>query len=141
MTDVVDADTRSRMMSGIRHKNTKPEKQVRSLLHRQGLRFRLHGDLPGQPDLVFPKYRAVVFVHGCYWHRHRGCRYAATPATNKGFWQAKFKANVERDQRACAELRRMGWHPFIVWECSISPATMHELATSIREYIRHAETE
>ena len=99
MTDVVDRATRSRMMSGIRGRDTKPEKQVRSFLHRAGLRFRLHASLPGKPDLVFPKHGAVVFVHGCFWHRHAGCRYATTPSSNVDFWQAKFDANVARDKR------------------------------------------
>jgi DNA mismatch endonuclease, patch repair protein len=96
--DIVDQQTRSRMMSGIRGKNTKPELALRRALHARGFRFRLHSKkVHGRPDLVLPKYRAVVFVHGCFWHQHEGCRYATTPATRSEFWQAKFAANVARD--------------------------------------------
>ena len=120
MIDVVDQKTRSRMMSGIRGKDTRPEMLVRSGLHRLGFRFRLHArNLPGSPDLVLKRYRAVVFVHGCYWHRHEGCRYATTPATRPEFWQEKFEANVERDQRHQKMLREAGWRVFVVWECAL----------------------
>lgn len=132
MTDVVDRDTRSRMMSGIRGRDTKPEKQVRSFLHRAGLRFRLHASLPGKPDLVFPKHRAVVFVHGCFWHRHASCRYATTPSSNAEFWQAKFDANVARDKRVTRQLRREGWRVFLVWSCRITDSRMQSLARKIR---------
>jgi DNA mismatch endonuclease (patch repair protein) len=109
---------RSRMMSKIKGTNTKPELAVRSYLHRRGLRFRLHGkDLPGKPDLVFPKYNAVVFVHGCFWHRHPGCRYTYDPKSRVEFWSEKFRQNVGRDARNEALLRDMGWRVFIVWEC------------------------
>lgn len=133
MVDVVDAATRSRMMSGIRGKNTKPEIHVRSLLHREGLRFRLHSSLPGKPDLVFPKYGAVVFVHGCFWHRHAGCRYATTPSSNVEFWQAKFDANVARDKRVNRQLRKDGWRVFVVWACQTGDRRLHTLACRIRE--------
>src|SRR5688572_25930517 len=100
MADVVDKATRSRMMSGIRGKNTRPEILVRSFLHRAGLRFRLHSNaLPGKPDLVFPRHRAAVFVHGCFWHQHQDCRFATQPATNRAFWQKKLEGNVARDAR------------------------------------------
>ena len=98
MVDVVDKATRSRMMSGIQGKNTKPELLVRKYLHGRGLRFRLHArELPGKPDLVFPKYKAVVFVHGCFWHRHAGCKYATTPGSREQFWTNKLSENVARD--------------------------------------------
>lgn len=129
--DVVDRATRSRMMSGIRGRDTKPEKQVRSFLHRAGLRFRLHASLPGRPDLVFPKHRAVVFVHGCFWHRHVGCRYATTPSSNAEFWQAKFDANVARDNRVSRQLRKEGWRVFVVWECRLSSSVLDSLARKI----------
>lgn len=132
MTDVVDRATRSRMMSGIRGRDTKPEKQVRSYLHRAGLRFRLHASLPGKPDLVFARHRAVVFVHGCFWHRHSSCRYATTPSSNAEFWQAKFDANVARDKRVTRELRRDGWRVFVVWACNINESRMQSLARKIR---------
>ena len=132
MADVVDRATRSRMMSAIRGRDTRPELEVRRLLHREGLRFRLHAALPGKPDLVFPKYEAVVFVHGCFWHRHPNCRYATTPASNEEFWQAKFNANVARDKRVLARLRREGWRVFTVWACRITEGRMRALARQIR---------
>ena len=118
MADVVDARTRSRMMSGIRGKDTRPELLVRRELHRLGFRFRLHSSrLPGKPDLVLRKHCAVVFVHGCYWHRHEGCRYATIPATRQEFWLEKFEANVRRDRLNQAALRAAGWRVFVIWEC------------------------
>ena len=132
MADVVHRATRSRMMSAIRGRDTRPELEVRRLLHREGLRFRLHAALPGKPDLVFPKYEAVVFVHGCFWHRHPNCRYATTPASNQEFWQAKFNANVARDKRVLARLRREGWRVFTVWACRITEGRMRALARQIR---------
>src|SRR5690349_16298349 len=105
MPDIVDAATRSRMMSGIRGINTGPERLVRSFLHRAGLRFRLHArNLPGKPDIVLPKHHTVVLVHGCFWHRHRNCRYAYTPKSRLDFWQRKFESNVARDSRNAALL-------------------------------------
>lgn len=119
MTDIVDPETRSRMMSGIRGRDTKPEMAVRQALHRAGLRFRIHRkDLPGKPDIVLPKYRAVVFVHGCFWHGH-GCRYFKIPKTRTGFWLDKIAANVERDRKSEDALRAAGWSVFTVWECDI----------------------
>ena len=121
MVDIVDKATRSRMMGGIKGANTKPERDLRAALHAQGFRYRLHAkNIVGRPDLVFPKYRAVVFVHGCFWHRHEGCRYATTPATRPEFWQAKFEANVARDKRAETELQAAGWRVAIVWECALN---------------------
>lgn len=133
MTDVVDSATRSRMMSGIRGKNTKPEVVVRKFLHNSGLRYRLHcRDLPGKPDLVLPKYRSVVFVHGCFWHRHPNCRYAATPKKNAAFWKTKLDSNVARDSKVLAELALLGWHCKVVWECEISDAALARLVEEIR---------
>lgn len=119
-------------MSGIRGRDTKPEMQVRSFLHREGLRFRLHAALPCSSDLVLPRYRAAVFVHGCFWHRHAGCRYATTPSSNVEFWQAKFDANVARDKRMTRELRKEGWRVFVVWSCRITERRMQSLARKIR---------
>lgn len=130
--DVVDPATRSRMMSGIRGKDTKPELVVRSNLHRAGLRFRLHAKLPGKPDLVLPKYRTVVFVHGCFWHRHKGCRYATTPTSNTVFWQEKFAANVRRDAKVKKQLEKLGWRVFVVWSCAMSEGKLMKLARTIR---------
>jgi DNA mismatch endonuclease (patch repair protein) len=120
MTDIVDGKTRSRMMAGIRSRDTRPEVALRQALHSRGLRYRLHGaGLPGRPDLVLPRHRVVIFVHGCFWHRHPECRYATTPATREAFWAAKFEANVARDKRVEAELLAMGWRVGIVWECAL----------------------
>ena len=120
MVDVVDKLTRSRMMSGIQGKNTRPEFLVRKYLHGRGLRFRLHAkELPGKPDLVFPKYKTVVFVHGCFWHRHSGCKFATTPSTREHFWTNKLSENVVRDSYQIAALAGLGWRVFVVWECEL----------------------
>jgi DNA mismatch endonuclease, patch repair protein len=134
MTDVVDAPTRSRMMASIRGRDTKPERVVRCFLHREGLRFRLHGrDLPGRPDIVLPRRRSIVFVHGCFWHRHSGCRFAATPKTRRQFWKVKLTANVARDARNMKLLAASGWRVFVVWECEVdSSARLGRLVRAIR---------
>ena len=112
---------RSWNMSRIRGKDTKPEMRVRSLLHRMGFRFRLHRkDLPGKPDIVLPAYETVIFVHGCFWHRHPSCRFAYTPKSRVDFWQAKFRRNVERHQEVEAELEELGWRVVVIWECETS---------------------
>lgn len=111
-------------MSRIRSKDTKPEKIVRSLLHRMGYRFRLHRkDLPGKPDIVLPKYRTVIFVHGCFWHRHPGCKGATTPKSRTEWWQAKFDRNVTRDRAHRQELLARGWRVITVWECETKDLT------------------
>ncbi len=121
MTDSISPEHRSWVMGRIRSRNTKPEIMVRSLLHRMGYRFTLRGPsnrrLPGRPDIVLPRHRAVVFVHGCFWHRHRGCRHASCPKSRAGYWQAKFAANVARDQRHQKALWKLGWRVLVVWEC------------------------
>ena len=105
-------------MSRIRAKNTKPEILVRSLLHRMGYRFRLHSrSLPGKPDIVLPKYRTTVLVHGCFWHRHNACRFAYVPKSRVEFWERKFRKNVERHDRVVKELIDLGWAVVVVWEC------------------------
>lgn len=120
MVDVMDAGARSALMSRIQAKDTKPELIVRRLLWRRGFRFRLHGrKLPGKPDLILPKWGAVVFVHGCFWHRHEGCPYFRLPKTRTDFWDTKLGRNRERDAATIAALRQMGWRVAIVWECSI----------------------
>ena len=107
-------------MSRIRGKDTGPEKLVRSMLHRAGFRFRLYvPGLPGKPDLVLPKYRTVIFVHGCYWHRHPDCPKATMPSTRPDFWKAKFDGTVERDKRKTKELEAKGWRVLTVWECEL----------------------
>jgi DNA mismatch endonuclease (patch repair protein) len=118
--DVVDAGTRSRMMSGIRSRNTKPEFAVRRALHGAGLRYRLDDrSLPGRPDLVFPRYRAVIFVNGCFWHAHGGCRYFKLPATRREFWRDKLQSNAARDSANLDALRALGWRVAVVWECAL----------------------
>lgn len=130
--DVVDRATRSRMMSGIRGKDTKPELVVRSYLHRAGLRFRLHARLPGRPDLVFPKYRTVVFVHGCFWHRHKNCALATTPSSNVAFWLEKFDGNVLRDETVKKQLKALGWTVHTIWSCQLSQRKLDSLAAQVR---------
>jgi DNA mismatch endonuclease, patch repair protein len=105
-------------MSRIRSRNTKPELVVRQLLHRRGYRYRLHRkDLPGSPDIVLTKYKTVIFVHGCYWHRHAGCRYTYTPKSRIDFWNKKFSDTVERDKKHKKELDELGWRVGVIWEC------------------------
>ncbi|WP_144930201.1 MULTISPECIES: very short patch repair endonuclease [unclassified Pseudomonas] len=111
---------RSEIMRSVKSQNTTPELLIRSLLHRLGFRFRLHRkNLPGSPDIVLPRYRAVIFVHGCFWHRHPGCRLATTPKSRQDYWLPKFMANVERDLRNTKALQEMGWQVIVVWECEI----------------------
>lgn len=118
MVDHLSVKRRSWNMGRIRSANTKPEKIVRSLLHRMGFRFRLHRkDLPGKPDIVLPRYHSVIFVHGCFWHRHDGCKECTTPKTNVEFWLKKFQMNIERDARVKDELEGAGWHVVTVWSC------------------------
>ena len=107
-------------MAAIRGRDTQPELKLRRALHRLGFRFVLSPrDLPGRPDVVLPRYRVAIFVHGCFWHRHPGCRFTATPSTRVEFWNAKFAANVRRDWRNIEDLRRAGWRVLVVWECSL----------------------
>lgn len=137
MADIVDRPTRSRMMSGIRGKNTKPEYVIRRGLHARGFRFRLHArDLPGQPDIVLPKYGAVIEVRGCFWHGH-DCPLFKWPKTRIEFWRNKIEATRARDRRNVAALERCGWRVFVVWECEIrgakEPAIRRFLDTLSRE--------
>ena len=114
-------------MSRIRSNDTTPEMRVRSALHRAGYRFRLHvKTLPGKPDIVLPKYKTVIFVHGCFWHRHKGCPNATTPSTNQDYWQEKFKRNVKRDRQEQAKLKKLGWKVVVVWECEVNKTGFFE---------------
>jgi len=116
--DTVDKATRSKIMSKVGQKGTGPEMKLRRALHAKGFRYRVNvKKLPGSPDLVFKKYKAVIFVHGCFWHRHKGCKYATMPSTRKEFWSAKFEANIARDKKNVDELLEMGWRVLVVWEC------------------------
>jgi len=121
-------------MAGIRNRNTKPELIVRSYLHRAGLRFTLHNKkLLGKPDLVLRRWRAVIFVNGCFWHRHRGCNFAYTPKTNARFWLKKLTDNVDRDQRTVRELRHQGWRVFTVWECQANNRRLASLVRKLKQ--------
>lgn len=126
--DSLTPERRSWNMSRIRDRNTKPEIRVRSLLHAMGYRFRLHpGHLPGKPDIVLPRYRTVIFVHGCFWHRHPGCRFAYTPKSRAEFWSQKFEANVERFAVVERQLKAQGWSVHVIWECETEqPETLRE---------------
>lgn len=120
MKDRLSPSQRSWNMSRIRGKDTKPELMVRSILHRMGFRFRLNRkDLPGKPDIVFPKYKTVLFVHGCYWHRHSKCKNATTPTKNRDFWINKFAGTVKRDADNQRDLKQQGWIVGVIWECEI----------------------
>lgn len=137
MTDFLTTAQRSERMSRIRGRDTKPELVLRKLLHARGFRYRLHRkDLPGKPDLVLPRHLTVVFVHGCFWHRHQGCCIATTPKSNTQFWVEKFERNVARDLRSTQALEKLGWRVHIVWECELASmvkakATVEHLESSI----------
>ena len=112
---------RSKNMSAIKSKNTKPEIIVRKFLHSKGYRFRIHRkDLPGCPDIVLPKYKTVIFVNGCFWHRHEGCKYKTTPKTRKDFWENKFNENIKRDKNNFKELKNLNWKVLVIWECELN---------------------
>ena len=135
MSDIVDRKTRSRMMSGIRGKDTHPEITVRKYLHGAGFRYRLHGrHLPGRPDIVLPKYRTVVFVHGCFWHQHSGCKYAYKPKSNRAFWKRKLGSNVKRDKEVRKQLRKLGWIVMVAWECKLRESDLRKLVVGIRKH-------
>ena len=141
--DTVDKETRSRIMSSVGQKNTGAETALRSALHVAGLRYRLHDrTLPGSPDLVFPKYGALIFVHGCYWHSH-GCYKSTVPKSRRQFWQDKFKANQERDERNVRLLQEQGWRVLIVWECILKGKTakpVGSVADGVTAWLESDET-
>ena len=136
--DIVSQKTRSRMMAGIRHKDTKPEMLVRKHLHSLGFRYRLHRRVgKTRPDLVLPRWNTSIFVHGCYWHRHQDCKLASEPKSNTAFWKNKFSQNVERDMRNVEELRSLGWSVGIIWECSVRNGKFME--AKLRELITNRD--
>lgn len=129
-------------MAGIRGRNTRPELRLRSALHAAGLRYRIHRkELPGKPDLVFPKFRAVIFVHGCFWHRHPGCSKATSPSTRPDFWADKFAANVQRDARSRQSLLVSNWRVGTIWECTVNDLETPELVQTIRNWLLSEDRE
>ncbi|QDT23522.1 very short patch repair endonuclease [Gimesia chilikensis] len=140
MMDTVDRNTRSKIMKSVPQKNTKPEMRLRKALHRMGFRYRLHDKrLPGSPDLVFPKHKAIIFVHGCFWHRH-GCKQTTTPKSRKEFWKAKFKANIQRDKKNILELENAGWRVIVVWECELKNSDQNDLFEKIQDFLLNVKT-
>lgn len=120
-------------MSKVPSENTSPEVNVRSFLHRNGFRFRIHNKkLPGKPDIVLKKYHTIIFVHGCFWHRHSNCKRASTPVENKKYWQMKFEKNIHRDIKNKKELKKLGWKVLIIWECKINDKILNKLIESIK---------
>ena len=129
--DIVDAATRSRMMAGIRSSGTSPEREVRSFLHRMGLRFGRNRGLPGSPDIVMPGRGIVVFVHGCFWHRHANCKFAYLPKSNIDAWSRKFAQNMKRDKRVARSLRMLGWRVLTIWGCQLDDRHLQALYRKI----------
>lgn len=139
--DVHDKKTRSYNMSQIKGKNTKPEELVRKYLFAHGFRYRKNDKrLPGSPDIVLPKYKTVIFVNGCFWHAHAGCKYFVWPQNNADFWKEKIQNNISRDKKNYDKLQENGWHILVVWECELKPknrdATLSRLSNSLRETIK-----
>ena len=137
MTDVLSKEQRKRCMSHVRGKDTKPEVMVRQFLFAQGFRYRLYRkDLPGKPDIVLPKYKTVIFINGCFWHGHSGCKYATIPEANHDFWLTKISGNVERDKSNYAKLFELGWKVIEIWQCKLKPKfreqTLNNLLTELR---------
>ena len=136
MSDSVSKEQRSWNMSRIRGTNTSIEVAVRKYLFKKGFRYRKNvKDLPGKPDIVLPKYKTVIFVHGCFWHRHEGCKYATTPSSNSEYWQSKFLRNTENDKKHVQELTSLGWKVITIWECEIKKSfdeTMNRVIDELR---------
>ena len=136
MADVHSKETRSYNMSRIKGKDTKPEMLVRKCLHANGFRYRLHvKNLPGKPDIVLPKYKTVIFVHGCFWHGHAGCKYFVVPKTKTDWWLNKINGNVENDKKAYKALHELGWKVIEAWECKLRPTTIEEMFRNLPSLI------
>lgn len=124
MADKISPERRSLNMAAIKSRDTKPEIAVRKLLHASGFRFRLHRkDLPGRPDIVLPRYKTAIFVHGCFWHQHEGCKLASKPSSRQEYWKAKFDRNAERDRNSLTTLTELGWQVVVIWECEVRKNT------------------
>jgi DNA mismatch endonuclease, patch repair protein len=136
--DKISQERRSQMMARVGRKNTKPEMQLRQALFALGLRYRLHAKrLPGTPDLVFPRKRIAIFVHGCFWHFHTSCKGGHIPKTNKKFWKDKLERNIARDARAQRALIELGWDVMVVWECELGPSSIEQICTRIADQVRN----
>ena len=138
MTDTLSSEQRSRLMAKVRGKDTAIEKRVRSYLHKRGYRFRKHVvGLPGSPDIVLLKYKAAIFVHGCFWHGHSGCRKSCLPTTRRAFWEEKRRANLERDARKISGLLNLGWRVVVIWQCALEKSTTfsHNMA-ALEDWIK-----
>ena len=136
MADVHSKEIRSKNMAAIKAKNTKPEMLVRRFLHANGYRYKLHDkSLPGKPDIVLPKYKTVIFVHGCYWHGHENCKYFVVPKTRTQWWLNKINGNIANDAKAAKALKKEGWKVITVWECQLKPAKVERTLQSLRNKI------
>lgn len=141
MADVHSPETRSFNMSQIKGKNTKPEELVRRYLFSRGFRYRKNvSTLPGKPDIVLPKYKTCIFVNGCFWHKHEGCKYFVWPKNNAEFWKKKITGNVERDLRQQNELRLLGWNVVVIWECELKKDRFNETMASVTDNLRNNVT-
>lgn len=137
MTDIWAKEKRSEVMSLIRSKHTRPELIVRSMLHRMGFRFRLHRrDLPGEPDIVLPKHKSAIFVHGCFWHFHKNCRDGKIPQSNQEYWRPKLEGNARKDEQALSALRADGWNTLVIWECELRE-NLTEVQERVEEFLIH----
>ena len=138
VADTLSPNERSKRMSLIRGKDSSPELKLRRLVHGMGFRYRLHvKDLPGKPDLVFPSRRAVIFMHGCFWHRHPGCKLARMPKSKSDFWRSKLEGNRERDLRNQEMLKKLGWHVLVIWECEME--NIEKVSNKVREFLQGRE--
>lgn len=137
MADVHDKATRSYNMSRIKGKDTKPEMLVRRYLHAHGYRYRLHvKDMPGKPDIVLPRYKTVIFIHGCFWHGHEGCKYASLPKTRAAWWKEKIKKNIGNDKKAVTALQQAGWKIIILWGCELKPALLEQTLLAVKKSLK-----
>ncbi len=135
MADIVSRSKRTEIMSSVKQRHTKPEILVRKILHRHGFRFRLHNKkLPGTPDIVLPKHKAVIFVHGCFWHQHEGCRKSRRPTSNVEFWNEKLDKNIARDDQKESELKNSGWKVLTIWDCEIKNENL--LIEEVENFLR-----